>query len=127
MQNPRGFIGVLLLVALAVLLVWAAFWRTPWVPRLPRTATSPPVIAERYELTRADNGRSATYPLTSRFSVVLPAGYPRPVCVPSGIVGEISNAPSMEPGVAASRFEAVEAGSCTMVSGDWQVVVLVTN
>jgi hypothetical protein len=124
---PRGFVAVLLVVALAVVLVWAAFWRTTWLPQAPFNATSTPAQAERYELTLADNGRSFTYPITSRFDVMLPANYPRPDCVPAGILGYISNAPAVGPGVEASRYEAVMTGSCTLTSGDWQVVVLVTN
>jgi hypothetical protein len=90
------------------------------------TTTAP--IADQFELTAADNGKSYTYPVTSRFDVILDGTqYPRPVCVPTGILGPISNIPATEAPMVATSFEAVVPGSCTLVAGNWQVVIMVTN
>jgi hypothetical protein len=117
-------------VAIAILLGgWYYFRAKPAAaPLVGGNATSS--SANVYELSAADNGKTVTYPVSSRFSVVLDASeYPESelVCTPSGILGRISNAPASPPGSYAVRFEAVKAGSCVLKDRGFQVTIRVTD
>lgn len=82
-----------------------------------------------YEITADDNGKTFSYGITSRFTVILDESkYPKKnlACSPDGIVGSISNIPSVKPPLYAARFEAVTAGTCLLKDGDFSVTILIT-
>jgi hypothetical protein len=139
MRQPRGVIGILIVLALAAILVTMAFYKAPWMPFVltqpaasstsaNQTNSSTPVRGQ-YELTEADNGKTFAYPITSRFTVILDGSRfaMPPACVPVGIVGTISNIPAVPVPYVAARFEAVVPGTCVMTTNGWSATIQVTN
>ncbi len=85
-------------------------------------------VSDQYELTDKDNGKTFVYTVTSRFSVVLDAArYPVQAihCTPDGIIGTITNLPSVAPPLAARRFQGVQPGQCELRNGDWSVMIVI--
>lgn len=79
-------------------------------------------LTQQYEFTAQDSGRTVTYDVTSRFTLILNAQlYPqanlRVTCQPAGTIGTITNLPAETPPLYAVRYEGEEAGSCTITNG----------
>jgi hypothetical protein len=88
--------------------------------------TAEPQLSTTYEITEADNGKTFTYAVTSRFSVILDGNKHPPddfTVAPSGVIGYISNVPSVDPPLQAVRYEGVIPGTCTIRNGDFAVTV----
>jgi hypothetical protein len=90
--------------------------------------TSEPQLSTTYEITEADNGKTFTYTVTSRFSVILDGKKYPPAdhsVAPTDIIGYISNVPSVDPPLQAVRYEGVNPGTCTIRNGDFAVTVII--
>lgn len=127
-MQPRGStLGVVLFFVLLLFVAGVTIYEAPWVSRAPAGPSQVPIVG-RYELAQDDNGRTFTYPITSRFTVILDgAAYPMPpACVPAGVVGTISNVPAVPAPLAAARFEAVTPGTCVLTAGHWEATIVVT-
>ncbi len=97
-------------------------------PNLSQSGGLSHVYSTQYEITEADMGKTFVYPLTSRFSVMLDGTKYAPQnlhCDKEGILGSISNIPSVAPSRFAKRFEAVARGLCTLIDGDFSVKIRV--
>ncbi len=105
---------------------------------LPTAKASPPLASSTlvapttptYEITAADSGKTFTYSVTSRFTVILDGNrYPKRAlaCLPEGIVGSISNIPSVAPPDYAARFEGTQPGTCHLSDGDFQVTITIAG
>jgi hypothetical protein len=82
------------------------------------------------EISAEDNGKTFRYTVTTRFSVTLDGtAYPKDqlACSPEGVIGEISNVPPAKPPLYTARFEAIQAGSCSLKDGSFSVTILVTQ
>ncbi len=91
------------------------------------TSTSVP-SSTQYEITQADNGRTFTYNVTTRFSVFLDSTkYPKDElkCLPEGIIGSISNIPPFQPPQYVVRYETIQPGDCTLQDRDFHVTIKV--
>lgn len=123
-NNPTPYVSIilLLLLASAFAFVGREFWNNSGAPGSTATSTDP------YTITAADNGNTFSYPLTSRFTVILDSTrYPKSelTCAPAGILGSISNIPPVSPPLYAARFETVAQGSCTLSDRDFSVRIVV--
>jgi hypothetical protein len=90
------------------------------------TPTSEPELSTTDEITEADNGKTFTYTVTSRFSVILDGNKYSPdslSVVPTGIVGYVSNIPDVDPPLWVVRYEGVSPGTCSIRNGDFAVTV----
>lgn len=86
---------------------------------------------DRFQLTSQDRGQTFTYPLTSRFGIVLDGQkYPRAdlqvSCDQNMVLGPISNLPSVSPPDYAVRYEGVNPGTCTISDRDFSVTIVIT-
>lgn len=118
------FVGVPLLciVALAALRVWSAGGGAP------AAALDCALGACPTELHQTDSGGTFTYRVTSRFTVVLERGVNPPAhlrCTPEGIIGSISNVPSVAEPYYAARFEAVAPGTCDLRDDGFSATIIV--
>lgn len=96
-------------------------------PSTPST-TSPPTPSSQYEIRAKDSGKSFTYTVTTRFTVILDQNqYPKSdlKCQPKGVIGSISNIPEVQPPLYAARYGAVQPGTCTLKDGDFEVTIRV--
>lgn len=94
------------------------------------TPTSQPELSTTYEINEADNGKTFTYTVTSRFSVMLDGNkHSRDSLsvVPMGIVGYVSNVPDVNPPLWVVRYEGVSSGTCTIRNGDFAVTVRIVT
>jgi hypothetical protein len=85
--------------------------------------------AEHYTITAADSGGAFSYPVTSRFLVELDSSQYDPAmlsCAPAGIIGEVSNTPSVQAPLFVKNFEAVAPGECTLRDGSFSARIVVT-
>jgi hypothetical protein len=93
----------------------------------PKPFVAPAPVENQYAITAADNGKTFSYPLTSRFSVFLDSTlYPQKnlTCSPQGIVGSISNiAPAPSPNLYSVRFETVATGTCILQDGAFSATI----
>jgi hypothetical protein len=92
----------------------------------PPASTFAPALSTIYDITEADSGQIFTYTVTSRFSVILDATRYSPdhlSVVPTGVIGDISNVPDVDPPLQATRYEGVNPGTCTIRNGDFVVTV----
>jgi hypothetical protein len=86
-----------------------------------------------FPLTVADNGGTFTYCVTCRFVLFLdPALYPPEdlVCFPPGIASYVSNASGIydqATGFTSAGFEGVNAGTCAIRSGDFEVFITIVE
>lgn len=129
-------IGVIVLVALGIWAVWA-FSNKPQGPLVPAQEATTTTNAETvtpvtgvYTIAAADNGKTFSYPVTSRFMVELDGKqYPQAElnCSPNGIIGSISNTVAVTPPLYAARFETVQPGTCLLSDRDFSVHILVTG
>ena len=85
-------------------------------------------LTQQYEFTEQDSGKTLTYTMTTRFTVILnaqtyPKGNLRVSCSPTGTLGAISNLPSEAPPLYAVRYQGVQPGSCTIKNGPFLLTV----
>lgn len=93
-------------------------------------AAGTPSLTNSYEISAADSGKTFTYNITTRFTVILdPNLYPKDELEirPEGIVGSISNVPAVQPPLYAVRFETIRAGECILKDRDFQVKIQVVE
>ena len=79
-----------------------------------------------YTITEKDKGKTLTYGLTTRFTVILDGKkYPKEKlsCAPDGVIGSVSNIPSVALPLYAARFEGVQIGTCTLKDGVFSVTI----
>jgi hypothetical protein len=84
-------------------------------------------LTQVYEITESDNGKTFTYTLTSRFTVVLDnAKHPlsQLKCEPDAIYGYVSNGSSGDASKYPIRYEITRTGKCQMRNGDFQVTIV---
>ena len=93
--------------------------------------SEPAIIApqpqkEKYILTANDAGKTYTFTLGSRFSVLLDDAYPKALlrCTPRGIIEE-GDAPVATKPLWAARFYAAGLGSCTLSDEDFTLTIIV--
>lgn len=73
------------------------------------------------ELHATDRGKTFIYAVGSRFVVILDSRTDRPEhirCEPRGVIGAITDIPTVEPPLFALHFEGLENGSCDL-RGDY--------
>jgi hypothetical protein len=100
-------------------------------PTVTTSSTVPPGtprLTQQYEFTNNDSGKTATYTVTSRFTIILntqqyPKGNLQVSCHPAGTLGAISNLPSEAPPLYAVRYEGVQPGICTIKNGTFLLTV----
>lgn len=111
-------------VAFLALVVWVLLGLQAHVPSAVRCVPGECPL----ELRESDSGGIFTYDVTSRFSVVLD-GTTDPqehlTCVPDGVIGAISNVPSVEPPLYAARFEGVLPGTCTLEDDHFAATIII--
>jgi len=75
-----------------------------------------------------DNGKTFTFPITTRFSVFLD-DQNHPVtqlkCSPEGIIGMVSNRSARGSDLYPVMFEALQAGQCTLTDRDFSIIVII--
>lgn len=79
------------------------------------------------ELRESDSGRTFTYGVTSRFSIVLDGTtdpHEHLTCVPEGVVGVVSNI-SFESPLYAARFEGLVPGTCTLQNDHFAATIII--
>ena len=84
-------------------------------------------VEGQYEIRATDNGRIFEYPITSRVSVILDENkYPKNnlSCSPEGLLGSISNIPSVMAPLYVVRYEILTTGQCLLRDGDFSVVIV---
>jgi hypothetical protein len=82
--------------------------------------------APDYEITLEDNGKRFSYPVTSRFSVMLDtATHPAEELAqePEGLLGRIGSEPAVPPQLYVVRFEAVRPGTTVLSNRDFRVTI----
>ncbi len=89
-------------------------------------------FSQQYEITEKDNGKTFVYPETSRFQIILDQGrYPKEnfkvTCNTEGVLGDISNLPSVPPSHYALRYEGVKPGKCTLTDKNFSFNVEITK
>lgn len=99
---------------------------TGTTPRLVPPDT--PQLTQQYEFTAHDSGKTVTYTVTSRFTIILntqryPKGNLQVSCHPGGTLGAISNLPAVAPPLYAVRYEGVQPGLCTIKNGTFLLTV----
>ncbi|MCL5026828.1 MAG: hypothetical protein M1531_10110 [Chloroflexi bacterium] len=105
---------------------------TPSPTAAPSPTPSPVVYSQKYEITEADNGKTFVYPITSRFGIIPDQRkYPRESlsikCSQNGVLGSISNIPSVPPPLYAVRYEGVMPGKCALADDDFRVIVEIVD
>ena len=96
---------------------------------VPTQTVNSDVIHEQAPLgiTEKDNGKTFVYNVTSRFSIDLnPQLYPfikNWNCVPSGIIGYVSNLSVKGPDSYPIGFEAVRVGQCKLTNKDFSITI----
>lgn len=137
-MQPKGAFSIWVALGIAVALAMGGLLFYKWVPSQPHDspdtgavgtvpAQGEGPIENQYAITEADNGKIFAYPVTSRFSVELDSTRFSQVvsCAPDGVVGAISNVPSVPPPLFAVRFEAVAPGTCVLSDGMFSVTIVV--
>jgi hypothetical protein len=92
----------------------------------PPPTTSLPAPSTQSEIRAQDSGKTFTYTVTTRFTVILDQNqYPKSdlSCQPQGIIGSVSNIPEVQPPLYAARYEAVQPGTCTLKDGNFEVTI----
>jgi hypothetical protein len=84
------------------------------------------------DIVASDNGKSIDIWITSRVALILDsAEYPKVnltmVCVPDGVLGEVSNLPIVPPNFYVVRYEGVQLGKCIIRNGQFEVIVNVVE
>ncbi len=134
MKSYKAYSQIFLALALAVIAVLLAtqfpkfqsFFKSSVLP----TDSNGP-IANRATITADDNGKIFTYPLTSRFTLLLDkTQYPpgKLFWTPETIIGKISNVQASEsPNLIPTRFEAAQPGTTVIRNNDFSVTIIVTT
>ncbi len=84
-------------------------------------------LSQQWTISEADNNKTFTYTLTSRFTVELSdAQHPlsQLKCEPKPIFGYISNGSSGDPSKYPIRYEITETGRCQLQNGDFHVTIV---
>ncbi len=118
----------LLLTCLALISVSACQAATPTQPASTSSATITTEMKDSAQIKLSDNGETFTYHLTDRFSVFLDdTKYPVKdlACIPTGIIGYVSNGSLGGPGHYPVMFEAVAEGTCRLEDHDFDVDIVV--
>lgn len=79
-----------------------------------------------------DSGRTFSYPVTSRFTLVLderlhPRTELRVACTPDAVLGPISNIPAVPAPRYAVRYEGLRPGTCTITDREWVVTIQISG
>jgi hypothetical protein len=83
---------------------------------------------DQYAITANDNERTYTFPLGSRFSVLLDeAHYPKSelACAPAGIIEPSSDIPVATKPLWVVRFNTIGQGSCKLSDKDFTLTIVV--
>jgi len=92
--------------------------------------TEPQALSTKYDLMESDKGKTFTYTVTTRFTVILdPSRYPRSelTASPDSILGDISNVPAVPRPFYAVRFETVRPGTCILQDRDFRVTIRIVE
>ncbi len=95
----------------------------------PATTASPTSqLTQVYQFGEQDSGKIITYDITTRFSITLDGQkYPRQNlqvnCQPTGVIGTITNIPSVMPPDYVVRYEANLEGTCIIKNGSFVLTV----
>ncbi len=92
------------------------------------SATITTEMKDSVQIKLSDNRETFTYRLTDRFSVFLDdTKYPVKdlACIPTGIIGYVSNGSLRGPGRYPIMFEAVAEGTCRLEDHDFQANIVV--
>lgn len=133
MKQTRGYSQIFLVLALvtiAALLIWQyPYYKELFVHELKPTQTAGP-ITDQYTITAQDNGKTFSYVMTSRFTLILDkTAYPpeKITWSPDIVLGRISDVPAPEnPNDALTRIEAVQPGTAVIRDNDFSVTIVVT-
>jgi len=118
------------LIAIPIVFLVALVWI---VTALHRPLEASPACALGdcpFELTASSSGSAYTYPLTSRFFVVLDSTQYSPdqlSCAPAGILGGISDQPPVIAPLFADTFEGVATGTCMLRDGDFFAQITIVD
>lgn len=87
-----------------------------------------PQLTQQYKFTDQDSGKTVTYPVTSRFTIILNTQqYPKEniqvSCDPGGTLGAIFNLPPEAPPLYHVGYQAVQPGICTIKDGTFLLTV----
>jgi hypothetical protein len=86
--------------------------------------------ASPLEIREDGNGQTYTYPVSTRFTLMLDErrnpGHTLTID-PEGIIGRVASVPSVDPPLYAVRFEAARPGRATIRSRDFLITVVVTE
>jgi hypothetical protein len=122
------------IVVVALLLLLSACQAGPTATPVPPSPTPTAQAAEsqQYDITEKDSGKTFTYSVTSRFSVILdetkyPEANLRLSCEPNDVLGSISNLPSVFPPLYAVRYEGVTPGKCMITNGSFSVTIVIVD
>lgn len=120
---------VLAVITIIGLLIWQYPMYKQIFERQTETAQPSGPITDHYTITANDNSKTFTYPLTSRFTVLLDkTQYPPEKLIwnPDVILGKISNVQAETSNEFPIRFEAAQPGTAVMQNGDFSVTIIVT-
>ena len=132
MFTRRIGIAVCVVLVLAGLVIWAATSM--------RDATPSPITDEGIdlrkttegplEITVSDSGKAFSYPIGSRFTVILDSTlYPENAlsCAPpsSGVVRQVETQKEVKPPLYARTFEVTGSGACTMTNTRFIAAIVV--
>jgi len=84
-------------------------------------------LSNTYLIAEADNGKTFTYNVTTRFMVTLDdKKHPKSklTCEPEPIFGWISNGSNPDPERYPEQFEIARTGKCILTNGDFQVTII---
>ena len=84
------------------------------------------------EIVASDAGKEFSIRVTSRISLILqekeyPAADIELHCTPADALGRISNVPVVPAGYYVFRYEGVQAGTCTIRNGQFEITIKVVN
>jgi hypothetical protein len=128
---PRYAVTVFVLMALGTSLLLVPAHGRAEVPILPaNTATDCTMGSCPLTISQRANGEDLTYPLDTRFTVILSdSSEPRKElrCTPVGILQPLATgAPEIYPRYTA-QFRAIARGTCVLKSGDFSVTITVSR
>jgi hypothetical protein len=100
----------------------------------PTTAPVTPTLGltQQYAFTAQDSGKTIRYGITTRFSLSLnQQQYPQQKlqlsCEPQGALGSVTGVPYVAPPLYAVRYQANEAGTCTLKNGSFILTVVIVQ
>ncbi len=133
MKQTRGYSQIFLilgLVTIAALLAWQyPYYKELFVRGIKPAQTAGPITGQ-YTISAQDNGKTFSYVMTSRFTVILDKNaYPpeKLIWSPDIVLGRISDTSAPEnPADALTRIEAVQPGTAVIKDNDFSVTIVVT-